>query len=57
MSRQGLCFPWAYADARVQLKCSKSNHFLKLYTSKLNGTQEEKAHLIWVLRVKFTYIL
>lgn len=34
----------------------KSNHFLKLYMSKLNGTQEEKFHLIWVLRVKYTYI-
>lgn len=35
---------------------SRSNHFLKLYMSKLNGTLEEKVHLIWVLRVKYIYI-
>lgn len=34
----------------------RSNHFLKLYVSKLNGTQEEKVHLLWVLRVRYTYI-
>lgn len=34
----------------------RSNHFLKLYMSKLNGTQEEKVHLTWVLRVRSTYI-
>lgn len=57
VSRQGLCFPWGICKCMNQIKMQvKSNHFLKLYMSKLNGTQEEKFHLIWVLRVKYTYI-
>lgn len=57
VSRQGLCFPWVICKCMDQIKnAGRSNHFLKLYMSKLNGTLEEKVHLIWVLRVKNTYI-
>lgn len=57
VSKQGYAFLELYANVWIKLKCRLVYlHFLKLYMSKLNGTLEEKVHLVWVLRVGNTYI-